>query len=180
MVRPGKAPTGDEDPDRPERRGRLTPEQITDQIHWLAKNGDGADRRWAINKLEPGDVSIAVAPPLNDDEFSLRLSRLMKGAGLNLSKIAFSRVFPQATPTGWTAIKRNKSKMVYAPETVVEFYAMFPDHPKDPKSGLPPGYPVDQDRFNKRKWIAHLAIQLDKARQKGTDVPETSEPQETA
>ena len=28
--------------------------------------------------------------------------------------------------------------MTYAPETVIEFYKMFPDYPKDPKTGLPP------------------------------------------
>lgn len=123
-------------------------------------------------------MSIAVAPPLNDEEFIVRLMRLNKGAGLDLAKTAFSKAFPQATPPGWSAVKREKSNMVYAPETVIEFYNMFPDFPKDPKTGLPPAYPVEANRHQKRVWIAKLAIKEARAREQGTDA-EVAEPIET-
>jgi hypothetical protein len=102
---------------------------------------------------------------------------LNKGAGIELAKAAFQKSYPQATPPGWSMVRKEKSSMTYAPETVIEFYKMFPDYPKDPKTGLPPGYPVNEDRYEKRRWVAKLAIRVDKERSRGMDA-EVTEPGE--
>ena len=141
---------------------RLSVEEIVDEIHELARNGEGAAQRWALQQLSAGNASLTIPPPMTDDEVIDRLSRLNRGAGFELAKRGFSRAYPAGSPVSWT-MARQKG-VDYLPTTLKELYALFPDAPMDPLTGAPPGYPETTIKLVKKRWIAEYADELRKAK----------------
>lgn len=151
----------------------MTPEEIEDEMHWLAQHGEGADKRWALNRLQPTEHGLALEKPKTEEEIQDRISRLLKGVGVESSKRAFGKAHPHHTPPGWTAAKRNKTSK-YLPNTLTGLYEMFPEAEKEILTGAPPGYPAGKGAtaLQRRRFIEDYAHKLNQAREpamKGTD-----------
>lgn len=160
----------------PVARKRLTPEEIMDEIHQLARDGEGAEKRWALKQLSAGDASITIGKPRTEEEIQERAARILKGIGLESSKKAFAKAHRAATPPQWTQAKRFNAK--YLPVTCTQLYEMFPEAEKD-EFGYPPGYPHDKGALHKKRWIAEYAEKLNQARlskTEGTDARDSMDP----
>lgn len=152
---------------------RLTADEITGLIHELARDGDGADRRWALRQLSVGDASITLPAPKTDEEVLDRLARLNRGVGCEMAKKGFMRAFPASTPPGWSLGKKAGHSVV--PTTLKELYLMCPDAPKDPFLNAPPGYPEKGILLKKRRFLADLYIELMAAKGQKVEAPEEVE-----
>lgn len=149
-----------------EPRRKLTPDEITEEINELARSGQGADKRWALNILRPQTGNhLALAPIHSADEVVDRLSRLMKPAGQEASRLAYRRAFPH---DGADGIKKYAEVRIgdIPPElmdvvrkivSVRTFYKMFPSHKR---SGQPKGYPRNRGIEIQRDWLRRLAAQI--------------------
>lgn len=146
---------------------RLTPEEIIDQIHQLARHGEGADARWALKQLSVGDAAITLPKPQSEDDITRRAARVLKAIGVQSSQRAFRLAHPRHTPTAWTEARRVNKE--YLPTTINQLYEHYPEAEKQ-KDGSPPGYPHDGTLIAKRKFIARLAHSLEEAR-KANGVP---------
>lgn len=151
---------------------RLSVEEIVDEIHELARNGEGAAQRWALQQLSAGNASLTIPPPMTDEEVIDRMARLNRGCGFELAKRGFARAFPAGTPVGWT-VARAKG-VDYLPTTLKEMYEMFPDAPMEPLTGAPPGYPEKSMKLVKKRWVAEYAAALREAKKAHADSEEQS------
>lgn len=147
------------------RSKRLTPDEITDLIHELAKTGEGADQRWALKMLAPQENSLQLATPMSDAEIVRRGARLLKGMGFELSKQCFAVAHPQGVPLGWKVPERRTDGPLIVPTTLKALYEMFPEAERDPKTDAPPGYPeMTATTTRKRRWVYDYAVKLLHAR----------------
>lgn len=140
---------------------RLSTDQILDAIHEVARDGEGADRRWALNQLKAQEVSVAVDKPKTEAEVIERIARQLRGVGLERAKDCFRAAYPVAIPLQWTeAKKRGKT---YVPITVAELVELFPETPVDAFHD-PVGYPKSGSQLAKKRWIADKAVEMNDAR----------------
>lgn len=145
---------------KPKRR--LSPEEILTEIHGLAQDGDGADRRWALKQLSVGDASITLPTPKSEEELQQRLGRMLRAVGEESARRAYGKAFPAGVPASWS-IARKRGKL-YVPTTLKELYELFPEAEKDLLTGAPPEYPLNSSVLKKRRWVADYAMKLNKAR----------------
>ncbi len=141
----------------PELFKRLSPEDIIDQIHRLAREGEGADQRWALSQLQVGDASITVPKPLTQDEIDRRTARILKGIGIKSTQRAYRIAFPTSVPKNWTEAERHG--VDYLPTSLNDLYARFPEAEKN-ADGIPPDYPRNASSLKRQRWIAKYASEL--------------------
>lgn len=153
---------------------RLTPDQILDHIHQLARDGEGADKRWALNQLRAQEATgVALPIPKGPEEIRERISRQLRGIGLEATKDCFRAAFPASTPVQWA--EARKRGLTYVPVTTRELFDIYPECPRD-VTGDPLGYPRSGSALAKKRWIADKSIELTEARkasERAMDAPST-------
>jgi len=127
---------------------------------------DPVNQMRAIKALTGIKIQEAVLPePMTDGEIQARLGRLMSGAGISLTRLAFVDTFK---------FKRRASEVTREleviqkalldrpqenyPLTVKAFYKRYPAL-KAKK--IPPGYPRMASIERKREWLKNECIKLD-------------------
>lgn len=148
---------------------RLSPDQITDLIHELARSGEGAEKRWALKMLAPTETQAGMPEPLDAADCVMRLARVMRGIGEKASREALSAAFKSKVVDMDLDERPNIDRQVSVkvPENLADLYRMFPEAPKDLKTGAPPGYPDGRGitRMKKRRWVYDYAVELLKRRE---------------
>jgi len=174
-----------------ENPAKPTPQEIEALIAEMARNGEGADQRWALNILRrEQEAETVIPPPLQDHEVIEYLIRVMRPSGPEPCMIAFRRCWPHK---GMDGIKKRPviSDRDISPEqmlavekitTLKQFYKAFPEI--KPRGGVPKGYPSGRGLVEKRDWCRRAAAliladreqnQIDGSiAQEGKDAPTTA------
>lgn len=150
----------------PVKRRILTADQIEAEINDLALHGEGSDKRWALNKLSnKAEAEVILPPPLDEADIKRRLSRMMRGAGLALTKAAYIEAFQYAPIERLQqAVKVEHLSVVdqeMLPKTLRAFYKRYP-HRK--KAGMPVGYPQG-DVIKQMQWCQKESLAEERATQ---------------
>lgn len=94
-----------------EQKRRLTPDEIIDEIHQLAKTGDDSNKRWALKMLAPEESnSHYLVEPLGVHEVKERGVRMMRAWGMALTQMMWNTAFAgsqQRAPTDDLDISAN-------------------------------------------------------------------------
>ena len=150
------------------QRKRLSLDDILDAVTEIAEDQEaGPDRFRALKMLTSMNSGTVVLPALADDADAIdRLSRLIKGCGPTLTKMAWRKAFP------YTAWRKNDKDRVYEddikldPETMEKvirlktlpmLYKAFPDLKRP---GVPIGYPTSRGESAKIEWIQRKAKEI--------------------
>lgn len=144
----------------------MSAEEIREGIEQLARDGEGADKRWALKQLSAATTEeSALAKPLTDYEVTHRLARIMRGAGDRLTRAAYviahggydkrrsKNKMPSPVEPDGLSIDRNK-----LPKTLQQFNRKYP-HLK--QAGFPEGYPVGKDPGTQVVWIENRAYEVE-------------------
>lgn len=130
-----------------EARRRLTPEELLDEIHDLARNGDDANKRWALKMLSSQESSLSLPEPLTRADVIERLMRIMRATGMAISQMAWNKAFAgtHKRPTDEAVIAdhqdlvppevANKIKRITRVRNLYDFA------PDIRKPGVPVGFP---------------------------------------
>lgn len=143
---------------------KITAEWLERQIRDLAQSGEGADRRWALKVLrEETQGETAFQKPLTDQEVVDRLARMMRGAGIGLTRAAYIKAYGtyKATVEGTLPEMGNLDIDVEdLPKTLKQYYTRYPDFKRP---GYPEGYPL-KDPVRQMLFIQKLSIEREKER----------------
>jgi hypothetical protein len=147
---------------------RMTLDDIVAHVTEIAQDADaGADRFRALKMLsETEGSSIALPKVFNDQEMVDRLARLMKGAGIHCTQLAYARAFPSAKRS--TALGGSRYPYANArPELIKEankatslkiLIRNFPSLKTG--RGIPKGYPSGHSVEAKMKWCQGQALKM--------------------
>jgi len=146
---------------------RLSPDQITDMLHEMARSGEPAERRFAIKLIKPAEAQTGLPEPLDAADCVMRLARVMRGIGEKASREAMSAAFKSKVVDMDLDERPNIDRQVSVkvPTNLSDLYRMFPEAPKDLKTGAPPGYPKVGPMLKKRRWVYDYAVELLKRRE---------------
>lgn len=145
----------------------LTAEEIAEEIAALAQDGEGADKRWALNILRQGQRDESALPdPLGPQEIIERLSRLMRPCGQEACQIAYRTAFPQAKkeledtrPRVYeTELPPDVLARVARLGTLKDLYRVYP---ATKRSGVPAGYPRGKGPEIVKKWVQAKAMHIE-------------------
>lgn len=93
-----------------EEKKRLSAEEILDEIHALARNGDDSNKRWALKMLSGQESSnLYLVEPLGIHEVKERGVRMMRAWGMKLTQMMWNTAFagPNIRPTDDIEISAN-------------------------------------------------------------------------
>lgn len=143
-----------------------TATEVQEWISELARDGDGADRRWALKMLSAQAAPTSNLPdPLDEQDIVNRLAALDLAAGKHLAQVAFARAFrfknsaveamqPQLTVKDIEGLYDPKK----LPVSLKQLYRNFPEI--KPRGGYPRGYPVAKGLAVQADWIKRKAIEI--------------------
>ena len=138
----------------------MTADEIRQEIERLAREGEGADRRWALKKLSDQEGTNIVLPaPLTEAEMIKRVCRINRGAGLEMTRICFFKTFPHAKLDIVPLLSQE-----HVPEHIKAKVAKITSikrlnraFPEMKTAGCPRGYPRTGSAALKIKWCQDSA-----------------------
>lgn len=104
--------------------------------------------------MSMGQSEAALTDPLSDFEVMERMIRLMRGAGVRITRMSYIKAFPNREPVENT-IKVFGAEMVDVPrekwpKSLSQLYRMCPPLKR---TGVPQGYPVGKSKFKQLEWV---------------------------
>ena len=146
----------------------MTADEIRHGIEELARDGDGADRRWALKQLKADTADeVVLERPATEKEIIQRLGRLMRGAGMVNTKAAYAIAFSHdrriTVSKGTTVPSDLDVNEETLPKTLKMFYRLYPDRKKH---GFPVGFPVGKGPVAIMKWCQQEALEIEKEKLK--------------
>ena len=168
---------------------RLSYDEILQQMEEIARDPANRDQFKALKALAATQSAGIVLPdPLSPQEMIDRLSRQMKGCGIDICQRSYFRAFPNAKQEleNVTVKPDDISQEMYAKyrhiKTLKRLYHAFPE---TKRPGFPTGFPVGKGLAVQADWCARAAakIILDREQARADakldappDIPETPEP----
>lgn len=144
----------------------MTLDEILAEVTAIAKDPDaGADRFRALKMLASSETAaVAIPDPAKEVDITVRLARLMLGAGVRLTQIAYVKAFPWRTRAiqAGPVVKYEDA----APELVEEskrftsLKMLNKYFPEGKVLGTPKGYPVGRSIAMKIEWCQHQALKM--------------------
>lgn len=169
-----------------ETTGLMSPEQIEQRIHQLAKEGDDASARWALKLLHSqrqGETGIPA--PLNAAEMIERLARVMRPAGREQCQVAYRKAFPYGPRMNLGIVAAEVRAQHLSNEIKAEILKvrtlrdLYRHYPTIKRSGVPKGYPRSKGQEVVAAFLQRIATQIEVDRMNDTlkdeDVTTTSE-----
>lgn len=143
---------------------RLSPEDIKRAIEELATNGEGTDRRWALNKLqETEDREVRLPEPLNQFERMERLKRVMRGAGRRMCQGAWRGLWPTSKAQINDPALPNELTLTGEELEIIDkvngLKTLYRHFPSIKKAGVPTGFPM-RGREVQKEWCQHQAKRM--------------------
>lgn len=160
----------------------LTLDDIRAGLSELAINGEGAQRTQAYRILMSMSGGESALPdPLATGDIVKRMERLMRGAGIKLTRAAMIRAFPQRHSA------RNVQRELVIdeelqigdvnkfPRTIKAFYKRYPEIRAN---GFPKGWPLKGSLVDKKEFLIRESLKIERSRVAAKKAEATLELQE--
>jgi hypothetical protein len=149
----------------PEKKKRLSYEEILQGMEDIARDPDDKDRFKALKALAASQGASMVLPdPLSEIERIERLERLMRGSGTHICHSAYTRAFPHSH---FKVSDAEQLKVVDIPpetmkilEKVRGLKTLYRHFPEIKRPGFPRGYPVGRGIESQTQWARQTAIKI--------------------
>ena len=151
---------------------RLTIDEILDEVSALAQDPQaGADRFRALKMLATTESAAVVLPePRADGEVVDRLARVMKGAGIALTQIAYKRAFPSTRYAADAGPKLRYAdatpEMRERAQAITSLKMLNRRYAEGKVRGTPKGYPARSSNAAKIEWCRTQALRMEVERVK--------------
>lgn len=149
-----------------DKKRRLTDEEVLEGISEIANDPEaGAQRLRALQILRSQNAATVFLPTIRaDGEVIDRLARVMKGAGAELTQVAYQKAFPNAKQTS-----DYSKKTTYATATedmkqqaapYITLKKLRKGFPELTGIGVPKGYPLGRSVAVKADWCRNQALMM--------------------
>lgn len=144
--------------------GRMSAQEITGEIERLAREGEGADKRWALRVLygEAAPTRVTLPPPLTGPEIISRFERLMIPGYQEFVRIAYKNSYGKHRSADDPVAHVNTEQL---PETVRQkalairsIHALHKAFPELKTAGRKVGYPILAGPLVRQQWCQQQAM----------------------
>lgn len=148
-----------------DQQKRLSYDDIVRGMEEIAQDPDDKDRFKALKALAATQSAGIVLPePLDDAATTDRMTRLMKGVGIDVCQRSFYRAFPQSKADIHTAPKLTEddipADMMSRVQSVNTLKRLYHTFPEIKRPGYPPGYPRGKGIALQAAWCKRAAAKI--------------------
>jgi acetolactate synthase regulatory subunit len=141
----------------------MSMDEILEQLSAKGRDPDaGADQFRALKMLASMDTaSVAINPPMSQEELVARVARILRGVGMHVCQLAHHQAFPknkhsfEAPVLDSQDLTEKDREDAAKVRTLKLLYRKFPEVKRP---GFPPGYPAGKGLVAQQAWCQNAAL----------------------